>query len=430
MSDSRFIQNNLNIKKLSIGDIDIDPSYIISLNIYESIDIPGITGTIYIKDYGAIKEKNEIFSGDLLKISFKSDFRNEINSEFIIYESLPTYIEEESNFFIIGFNFCSKFLYNLTIQKCNKVFKGKKKIHDILEEILKDCKANIGYIEETIQEFNNFCPPFWNYLFILKYLLNLSSNSSKKAGFICFENLFDNNVKIYSLDSILNGSIGLYPEEIVIKTVNDSSHDKLYNLTLENDFNIFKYILKGYHKTNVYSINYDYSDSEQSYFISSIFSNIDNQFTTKENCIEYPYTHLSKYIPINKEFFENEELIKKTRNIIFEGFFLNQDEKIENKEIHENFINALAQNHYIYKCINFLKANILVNGDSNKSSGMLVRLKFPSLEEDRTSGDNHYSGTWLITSINHILSPSKYYQAITLSSDGYKIFNPKKVKSW
>jgi hypothetical protein len=285
---------SLRIKKISINGTDIELSFITSIDIYESLSQPGITGFIAIQDYQGLRELGNVFSGDILEISFGVDGQEEfdIETKFVIYTDEGSRVLPQQMYDVLNLGFCSIWLRDALSKSISKPYKDKY-IHEIIEDILiTECSgANIGYIEPTLQKLEHFLSPRWTPFHIIKHLLSFALNKDKIGGYICWTDLKTNKINVTTLDYLVKGNLGKANNSFIILPGNKRYQGRIKNLTFESSFDSFRMVTTGIHDSVYYGFNFDKNE-----FI-----------TTKDKITDLKNSKLSNKFPFESNYASNKK---------------------------------------------------------------------------------------------------------------------------
>ena len=109
MADNQSIEI-LKFIKLEIKGVEIETSYIDSIDIFESLTQPGITGKLSIQDYQGLRELSSVFAGDIIKLSYAIDGQGSdaLVLEFVVYTDEGSMINPQHTYDTLQLGFCSK----------------------------------------------------------------------------------------------------------------------------------------------------------------------------------------------------------------------------------------------------------------------------------------------------------------------------------
>lgn len=395
---------------------NIDPSYIVSMNIYESITQPGITGDIAFTDWSGVKEAGEIFAGDTLEFGYSTEGSEKTQSLFFaIYASAGDVPNPGENvgYAITTYQFCSRWIIDaLTTQVSRSYY--KKSIDFIVSDLLKACGVKgIEHIEPTKQVLENFVSPMWTPMHTIKHLLTLATSAAGDHGGYNFWTDF-NSEKIYCMpvNMLFEGTLA-FPDPA--KPYTNRPHNMMYKNAIhshmvEADFDVVQMVNSGLGKSNIVGFDYDRMD----------------WISTNKRIQDYPHSHLGNRLPLNEEFTAD-----KYASTHFGPYYPSTASQIPHVNKHKELLDARLKNHYTFLFSDIIKMNLHVTADSSRRAGDLIHLVHDvPFGMDRQNGSKMYTGTYMIRDIRHIISFGNYSQAITICGDGYKEINRTDLVKW
>ena len=393
------------VTKLKIHDITVLPTAIVSLVINESISSPAITGYFQIADWQGFDEVGEIFAGDSFQLTFSTEDSTELNLDFTIYESIVNN-DPNQTYSAITYSFCSPWLIDGMTRQISKSYIDKY-CHEIIEDLLVQCGANIGYIEPTKHKFNHFTTPLWTPIHSITHLLTYALNKNEVGGYTLWTDLKENKVYCTTIDYLFKGKHGDLSKEPFTSTVqNETYRNRIESINIETGFDMIRYGNSGIASTRLDAFNFDK----------------DKVYSTSEKITDLKSTHLSSKLPINPKFLDS-----KYQKIKGCALHPSTDYLIKDKS-HEDFIKGKLITHYALLSSDIIKVNILSNPLSERRVGNLVSLKYPTQDTPKTDTVKQYSGKYVIKHMKHFIVGSNYRQAITLICDGYKESNSNLIK--
>lgn len=281
----------LRLRKVTIRDYNLELTSIINVELFESLTQPGITGFIDIKDYQAFQELGNVFAGDEINISFSvdGDESNELVLKMKIFTNEGSKQLPLNTYDVLRFGFCSSWLIDGLGRLVSKPYENKK-INEIIEDLLKECGAEIGFIEPTKQTLETFVTPLWTPYHSIKYLLEFAMNETSVGGYICWTDLKTGKVNVTTLDYLLKGTLGHYKGDdgsgFNVYPTNIRYSGRIINMTVESTYDVIRMINNGLPDTKFYAFNFDKKE---------IMKSKDNIATSK-------YTKLSKKFPMLNTF--------------------------------------------------------------------------------------------------------------------------------
>lgn len=432
---------NVEFQYFRIKDKVIDPSSMISLDIYESLDFPGITGRLVIEDYSDFKEVNKIFAGDKIELSFKSRGDDEVDPltlELYIYESRGDTPNPNSTSNEISFGFCSYWLLDGFTKKRSRSWINRT-IGEIIAELVHECSGNsegdddpfedplIGIFTPTSAVLERFVSPYWTPIETIQYLMRQAISEDGFGGYVLWTDIYSRadgqeKVNFMPLSKLMsNGdNYGQLPFKLEMQTTHDLSNRKIINQTVEQSFDVVKYGKTGLGRSQLFGFDYD----------RGLIMRSDRRIDMIEQ------NHLSSKLPLNKKY-----LGKSYRHTSYSSTYPNTTNLIRNEEIEmidgeinlfrpRDLIKGQLQSKMAYLYADMLKINALVNGESeSKRVGNLIEVVYPRV--DQTAGrNNQYSGWYLIRNNRHTIQGMQYANVLTLITDGYNELDRDDMVEW
>lgn len=408
----------IKIEKISIAGIELKRELIQSLDIYESITQPAITGTISLADYQGLKELKEVFAGDSIELSYMTENSDNLTLKYSIFASQDNSIEQGKQFHTSVFSFCSSWMIDGMTRQISKPYKNKY-IHEIIEDLLKECGAKIGYIEPTKQLLETFVTPLWTATHSIKHLLNYAKNTNDVGGYVIFTDMKTDKVNVVTLDYLMRENLGVY-NKFAMNTGNTAFEGRIDQITFETDFDIIRNLNIGMGTYRVYG--YDF-DRNKFYEMNS-------------SVVDYSHKHLANKLPINSKYIDK----KYSTNLFTPLFSTFADGTVEDK-ILKDLLDGYQKTFYSHVFSDTFKINISSNASSSRRAGQIAQVDIPSIREHvkaDTKTQNakykdqhkHFKGKMLIRDIRHIIVNETYNQIISLVLDGYYDYKNSEPADW
>lgn len=401
----------LKIRQVSLKGHEINIANIISVELYESITMPGIVGYINIRDYEGLQEVGNIFANDdiILNFGIDGDEANELTLKYKIYTNEGSILLPNNTYDVLRLGFCSSWIIDAFTRLVSKPYGNVDKeitTTEIVADLLKECGANLGLIEKSKQKFENFVTPLWTPYHSIKYLLGFSTNEDSNGGYLCWTDLKTDKVNVTSLDYLTQGNLGLY-ESFIINSNNIRYNGRVVEMSIESCYDTIRMVNNGLPKTDIYGFDYNTT-----------------KFTKTDIGIkETTQTRLAKKFPLPTSFFED-----KYKSSSFVPLFPPTSESTTEQTL-KDFIEGHLNNKYSFLTTDTFKINILTLGETKRRVGWLALLEYPSqsgknANESDVTDNRQLKGVYLIREIKHVFSLYEdYKQYITLVSDGYQEFN-------
>lgn len=396
----------LKLRKITIKGYELNLATVSNIEIFESLTRPGITGLIDIKDYQALQELGNVFADDIISITFSvdNDENNELVLNFKIYTNEGSRQLALNTYDVLRLGFCSPWLVDGLCRNLSKAYSNKK-ISYIFEDLLKECGADIGYIEPTKQELESFVTPYWTAYHSIKYLTHFALNENDLGGYICWTDLRSGKVNVTTLDYLLSGKLGKYKEGFTVYPANYRFSGRVKNILIESSYDTIRMVNNGMPETRYYAFNYDTKQI----------------VNTTDNIASFKSTRLSKKFPLSINY-NTDRYVSHKYSPLFPQT-ANSIASDENKIM--DLLNGYSKTNYAYMSSDVFKINIESLGEINRRVGWLTELDYPSVAANSNQnndpvGNKQLKGMYLIREIKHQFSLLQdYTQYITLVNDGY-----------
>lgn len=352
----------------------------VSLNIYEDLFSPFITGKIVLEDTNDLISRFPIVGGEDLEISFNSqNDKNPKIHNYKIYklDSDSLLNKSETNYNIIVLYFCSPEMIINENTSINRKF--LEDTSGLLQKMLnKIFFTNKDLVVDHVDNQIEFIANFWTPIKVIKYLEECSKNTFK--DFVFFENLDGFNFRSVSEMMTQNSTHKLY-----YKDISESMHslDIIKISKMNSYFNEIELARMGYFGNKVYHLEDDYYG----------FKFQTNDFITATE----KSTSLGKNV-------QHRDDLKNNNNI-----FLTY-KSCEQLSYRDIILKTLAKYNMVIK----------VNGDSTKKVGQVFDLIIKQNMKDNNQINKMVTGKWFCTNINHEISRSgKYEQNIKIVKNAF-----------
>jgi len=411
--------SNFIVSKVVINNFEITIQNIKSINIFEGITSPAITGRIYIADREGLLEIQETFTGDYIEIEFISKHK-ESNSPFkfkgIITSADGSSVHGDQTFPIVVLHFCSEWWFKAITKQTSKSYKNTSWGEIIRDLIQVECGRKLNNIyPPATKPIERFVTPYWTPAHIIKYILSWAKSDDEKTGYLIFEKLFPNFLEILNLEfgyeQLYEDEGGIHPSEIIINSENTLYEGNTNGIYAESYFNSMKYLNQGLPQTDFIAFDYDHT----------------NVYTSSKPIVEYDHLHMKPILPLLKEYCTPEyKSIKTTR-----GPF-HQQSTIHTVQEFEKTVDAVRNNNYVNLFGDMIKLNLILPGATNRGAGNIVKLNFPSINtaKDKISRHRYLEGYYMIRNIQHIFENDIYSQAMTVISDGIGSLKRTDLQEW
>ena len=410
--------------------------FLIELNIYEDIFASSLYGDISLSDSRNIIESLPIIGEEYLNVSFKTpSFEasgDVIQKSFRVFRLSNRKIVRDNNTQTFKLHFASTELFYDVLLPVYKSFEGDvgEVALDVFNEYLKtprdfiiDSSNNVKldldksssfFVSETDNKIK-FVSPGWTPLKILNWLASkaIPKDDTKAKDFLFFETTksfyFTSIEKIFKDVSETNNIVDEYTYSV--SNIKDNQKvDIRRELALVNEIEMVESTdyMKNY--TNGYlasrlitldvfnkkyeAIDYDYVEDYKNLYHSSGKGSSAKPLFEVDGA-RTPLSSISFY-PVNPRLFQE------STTKYFEG---NTSERM--KEIYGNRKSSLLG-------LTNIKLNLTVPGRTDIEVGRMINFIFPKLgpasEEDLAMKrrDTVYSGKYLITAVNHRVTPQEH----------------------
>jgi hypothetical protein len=390
----------IKLEKFTIKGIEILGETIASFDIYESVTQPGITGEIEFADWQGLNEIEQIFAGDDIEIAFSSEDKSVLSMKFKLYACENMQIHDKQTYKTMKYQFCSPWLIDALVRQISKPYK-EKYLHEIIEDLLKECGAQIGFIEPMKQKMECFVTPLWTAIHSIKHILTFAKNKNDVGGYVLFTDLKTGKVNCCTIDYMYKKSLGYY-EEFLFHPGNEFYEGKIRHITMESNYDIIRHINQGMNKYEVEGFWYD-----------------KNKFiVTKDTIKDYKHKHLGTKFPVNPEYLDKKYWSKE-----YTTLYPKQAAAVTNEKDFMDLLDGKQYFRYTMLFSDIFKLNISTQGETTRRVGWLAKVDVPSQnEETNKDGYKDYKGDYLIRDIRHTYSQGVYMQFICLASDGFKMF--------
>ena len=415
-------QNSIvKFETFKIKDITFDPTNILSLDIYESLEFPGVTGRLTFQDYSATRERENIFAGDAVEISFSREQDPPLVFNFVLSESMGDSAPDDTHYNISSIKFCSPWMLEAFTRKRSRSWGGDgtgKLISEIVQELVEECGGQIGTFTPTKQTLERFVSPYWSPIDTIRYLMNFAIDENDNGGYLLWTDVELDKVNFIPIGVLMNGdtaiNYGEVPFDLRMNPANERSAERILTQEVSSAFNILKYADMGMGKSRFAGFNYDKTEV--------MYAN--------KKVDEYGHSHLSTKLPLNDKFMGLR--YRTTKNSFL---FHNTDELIRDTSadapLSAELINGKLSNKFSLLFGDMLKIDANLVGETvDKRVGKLVKLIYPTVDDKITGENQQYTGTFLIKNIRHAIQGMQYLNAVTFVADGFKTIERDDMVEW
>lgn len=410
---------DINIEQIQIttaqGFYQDITNQVMGLQIFEDLFAPFITGTIEIRD--SLDLMNVFpFNGEEyleLKLSTPSLEKGRIDEKFYIYKmSNRNMVGDRSTIYTLHF-ISTDAVVDLN-KKISKTFGGK--CSDIAKQLITDKTHGLEVTKNVIiEETSNatkYISNFWSPVKNINNVVEVSVNQSGAGSYVFYEDRYGFN--FVSLES-------LYTKVVFQSFVYDSY---VRDNTNSNDTQTVKNVTEDYKRIRSISVPtaYDYIERARSGMFGSKLYTYD--YTTKIfNITAYDMlkgfkdqNHLNKFpLASNKAIYKYDSMIMSMPK--YNNNFADFGDSTNAKSI-QNRVSLMAQ-------IDANKIEIVVPGRLDYTVGLKIDINLfkaePSVKEDTESKDGMFSGSYLISAVNHYINRNAHECTLELVKDSLLI---------
>lgn len=429
-----FVKPITKFDYFKIKGITIDPTNIINLDIFESLNTPGITGNLVLQDWSALKEFSNISAGDDIEFSFARSNDPLVSVKYVISESNDA-APNESLHNVVSFGFMSPWLLQATTRKRSRPFRNKR-IDEIISELIVECGGETLIFTETKQTLERFVTPHWTPLESIRYLMSFAmSQENNEGGYILWTDLESDKVNFMPISQLMDGQYGESGIDLKFNPVDQRSPHKLINLVMDQNFNVAKYGDMGLGRSRLVGFNFDKTEVmnvDERIDEHGLRLKLDGVASTATTGFGDAVPHLSTKLPLNEIY-----LGRPYRNTRPSFLFPNTNALVTDssandfeKASRENLIGRLHTKFSLMSADLFQLVARTVGENYHKRVGRLIQIQYPSVEEAKTTGHKHYAGLYLLSEIRHMIQGMEYANILTAIADGYKDIERADLVQW
>jgi len=422
------------IKSPSGGDVDVSgEGVLISCSIYEDLFSNTMSASLSFMDTNNIvKHLPIIGQNEKLTITFKLPWENseikELTYEFEIYRVSLRKISSVGKRQVVTLKAVSESQFKNIHTKISKSYYDT--IDGMVEEICKDYLGiekskndknsdgtNLEILEKTDSEKRKFIIPNWRPFDAINWLAERASaeGNGKACHYIFYQNRdgykFTTVEKLFKVDTPRMEY--LYMPRTYRETptrFRDVGHEmrNIQRLTFEEPGDRLNENIEGMYGSKI--LTHDIVTKK--YEVTS--------FKLKDEWDETAHTESDYPICRNLDKYSNEEDTVFSFCPIHKNLNMENDRGGETVEQNEKYKEWLLRRKSLLKQLSTHIIKVNVSGDSRRSCGDIVFIKFTPLEpgeEKPLPTDNYITGKYLVTSINHVITRQGYEMNMELSKD-------------
>ena len=421
---------NSQLKTIDVSD------YISEISLQEDILSPVMHGQILFIDARNLIKEFDIIGEEFIYLKVVTPTSDSpIEKMFRIYGITNRILLNDKSTQSYVVNIVSAEAIQNVINPIFKTYEGK--VSDVVVNIFKEfltlkrhpIKTGNGYdfIENGTDLFATptlnqikFVSPGWTPIKCINWCASKSIPEKGKAcNYLFFETnkafMFTNLELLFNINvESPNSSIGTYVYNINNLDIIRDPNVKLFNihdLTITKNFNHLDNYNKGYYGNRLMSLD----------IINKQIRNTD--YLTTKNYDDYIHTDGSKTSPFFKENSAVSTLNDIKFNPIHPGLHdIQQNANERMPEIYGNRKTNILE-------LNQLKLEIFVPGRTDIEVGRMLNLMYPdvspkgSSDRNKSNEDIKYSGSYLITAINHKFNQQTHMMSMEIVKDGLNVAN-------
>lgn len=393
-----------------------------TINIYEDIFSHVITGTIQLIDGVNLLGEFSVHGNEYLSVVLEKVGLNNRDARyermFRIYKITDREKSPASQTQTYVLHFCSEELIFSNQQSISKAFTGKN-TSDYVSAI---CKFDLQIPESRLGAFDKskgsteFAITRKNPLDAIQYLTEQSFGDSN-SPFFFYEN--KNGFNFQSLINIYkSASLGelVYDRAAYTTDSNESPYtniNKIKSFKFNSNFDIVKATEEGVYSSKLYTL-----DLVRQKYVKGEISILDEQ--TKQVMIDgyFPFneTPNKKNEPLYAAYDSKVRywLTNKDRSNL--PYFISKRVRSNDSYVEE----ILAQRKMLIEAINNTELHCVVPGNPLYSVGYTLSIKVPAFsvdQENQQNYDEYYSGTYLISAVRNVITPTSWQTVIELSKN-------------
>ena len=414
---SNWQLETVEVVSASHGQFDIHVAHLETINIFEGLSEPALTGSITIKDYDGILEIQEIFAGDDINISLKAKGESRsltFNGKIF---AVNQQVSGSQGAPVTVFSFCSNWWFQANTKQVSKVWKNKT-IAEMIEEVITvDCEQEdfqgIHPAPSTIIE--RLVTPNWTPARILKFLLAYLNGDAGESGYVLWESLYWQAPGVYSLGHLLDPAeggtnYGRSKIELFLNSPNVQYAGNFNNLWVESLYDEMRYLHQGVYQSDIWVFDYD---RNKPYKSTGTASDVNSK-------------HLAHQMPIRES-----SASEKYRSTHKSSMYPNT-QKFTTEQDFQKGVDGYRNNRLQMVFSDMIKMSTLLPGDTAREAGEIVKINYPSINKGSGTDTRHkmMEGDYLIRDIQHVLTYSNFVQAITFVKDGINMTTRDDLKKW
>jgi len=411
--------------KLKCGaTIDLDPSFVSKLVIYESMSQPGVTGLIEITDYQQLVSYDGsgcggIAVGDEVQIAYRSGDETgqdpRIAKNFLIYHVQDYGLDERYEFNKVTIRFCSKWLIPALCGGCPPKYWKNKRASDAIIDVLSSCGCPFGKTDKTkIKHEIIVAPTCWSPLaFAWYYLSREESESFHAKNWVLYESLHV-------------GVIMCTKKEIIQRNAEIFGvlSDDFIELNFKNTFWKGNAVLMEYKSLlDATTLFHGLFNS----YAQGLWYDTDELWEVGIKAVsECDDRHVTEAFPMNSGL--GMSIPKSIKQV---GAYPQKTKKLTFEEFHKPLISYVE--HTAGKTYSdVVKLVVQVPLSTKRKCGQFIHVNVLRPNKKKPTYDMRLTGCYYMHTIMTVFEAQKAYQFIVLTQDGYHKARPDMVtwKNW
>lgn len=390
--------------------LDVIPQ-LVSLELYESLYDPFISGKLVLNDAQALRDFFPMVGNEMVRLSFETptigkDFAYE--GDFFLYDSGDTSrISERSSVYVL--NFISKEAVIDRNKRISKTLKGNPT--DMITYLLGDNGLQTEkavFMEEPRNQFA-FCANWWKPTKAIKFLTERCVSAEGSPSFLFFEN--KRGFIFTSLESMLKPDVGItakFTMDNYSRRMGDKSsshrdttkdYESILQIDYHNGFDYFQRLESGYYGGETITLDL----TTQRYTHNAFNRPFEND------------SHLNGFDPVGKK------PMATTRGFL--TFIPKMYNNFDGFGDSTNCKTAVDRDTILAR-LNSQRLTIKVHGRTDYGVGQKVSVTIPKSGQISDSENNHdklLSGIYLVTGLCHNVTVKEHQTILELAKDSNEI---------
>lgn len=378
------------------GTLDFKEIFL-TINLYESIEDPGMNGKIAMTDSINIPEIAPLYGDETVKLVFytSGNESNPIEYEGIVYKiSNKIRISEHTSGYYIYF--CSKHVLNSTRMFVNRFFEDT--ISNIASSLYSEIQDQKPIVVTGTRGTYKYTFGTVDPITAIHNMIPKAISGSSDHSYVFFEN--NKEVKFVPIQE-------LYKEEPVVEygyrnagIVKDSQtryeeqFETIHDIEVMEENSLLDRYQDGIHGSDHFMFD----------FLSKKYLDDEDKFSYNKTEWYDPSKSLGRVpdkIPIEKK-----------HDTLFLSYGYGETDVANHKDYIEDRMKLRESDMF--------RSLLTVMGDSKLKAGDCITVKLPNWNQNQEDVGTLFDGKFLVKKIGHILSPSSYYMSLQINKDAYE----------